>query len=67
MSISYSSSVPHPEVRVSEAIAKPSTATSDWVRRAAQKALEFTRSLRNARAGVALFAVAFASFHWLYH
>ena len=61
------SSVPHPEVRVSEAIAKSSTATSDWVRRAAHEALKPTHSLRNVRAGFALFAVAFTSFHWLYH
>ena len=67
MSISYSPTVTHPEAGVGEAIAKSSTATTNWVRGAAGNSIRVARSFQTARAGAVLFTVAFVSYHWLFH
>jgi len=67
VSISYSPSVTQSEAGVGEAIAQSSRATSRWVRSAALNSIRVPRSLQTARAGVALFAAAFGSYHWLFH
>lgn len=67
MSISYSSTVAQSEAGIEEAIAQSSTATSNWVRGAALTSIGLARSLQTARAGLALFVLAFVSYHWLLH